>query len=935
MVRIPRAEPTLTPQAASMPDLAGSGWTAPGRAMQGLGNAISDLSGVFDAFAAEREKENDFNDKMIMLQTDNEMGLNQIEAQATYDGTGDDYLPQRSEYYATRTQDALTRISPKNQQRAALFFEERRGPYLGRDAKFGGERRQQTLVGNIDSMLASEYGKLALVPPEDFETRFHETVEGANLIIENAPLPPDVKAKLSAGAADRAYQVLMGLAQDPETSAETVEKIEGLIEALDQADREREAIEGGTLEEAPGPQSQLAPQAPDQPQKSGFNAGPDALRTQANFQIIDSYTPSPAERRKIFQKGGVVVNLDTNWAKGSKPTSPMVVIPDNSNPVQRKAAEAYATQMAALYKEQFGVDLKPRVLTRSQNGRGRAATIHTEPYAVTDKQAVAFFNTPEGAKVHAEILKATLGTIPGVHFSLPHNPGRGDNGAHGNGVHEVGLAKLVLAELKGGGQRDIAPPTYALGGPKPGAESGAARAQNTIPASEPELVQEPQLVREGQQEIQVADASGRVVPEQRSSSRRSVHSYLRDKLIDGLPKIREASQKAIAQREAMQLVTGWVAGEIPFNPVSTSGKKLLDDTLAQSDLQQQIFAGDDAAIVRGVGLSQTLRYAPKEVSQGVFGLVRSGDPEKMHRGYQAVLSVIDKAPNAFDGQSGGDEIVKEAIKFRHYADLYGGPGNAMTKMAEDKSPEVQRARKAVNEKDLKTHVDGITDATISEQMNRGFSNSATWSEWWSGPSTPANYLQRTAMVEDYKTLFKRHYEMTGDNELSHKMATFDFGHKYGVTSIFGGGQVMAYPPENFYPPVNGSHEYMAKDLMREALTYGPDAVEGSHGLQFQGFDPKTGKPQYWITWKKEDGRIGMSPRPWVPGYDEAEQEDAAKWAKEREKAMQDMEGSEGVSLAPHNLIRRAFGHKDTNPDALGPIWDAIPGRDSDEAEEQN
>jgi hypothetical protein len=891
VVRIPRAEPSLTPQAASMPDLAGSGWGAPGRALQGLGNAISDLSGVFDAFAAEREKENDFNDKMIMLQTDNEMVLNQIEAQSTYQGTGDDYLPQRSEYYDTRTQDALSRISPKNQKNAALFFEQRRGPYLERDARFGGARRQDTLVGNIDATVSSEYGKLAHVPPEDFEARFRETVDGVDLIIENAPLPPDVKSKLSSRAAEQAVQTLMGLAQDPETAGETVEKIEGLIESLGDAEKEREAIDGGALEEVPpeqpGPQSEAAPQ--EQPQQSGFNPGPAALKTQASFQIIDSYTPSPAERRKIFQKGGVVVNLDTNWTKGSKPTSPMVVIPDNATPVQRKAADAYAVQMAALYKQKFGADLKPRVVTRSQNGRGRTATIHTEPYSVTDPQAVAFFNSPEGARVHAEILKATLGTIPGVHFSLPHNPARGDNGAHGNGVHEVGLAKLVLAELKGGGQQGIAPPTYALGGPKTDQESGAGRAPNTIPAADPELVQEPQLVREGQREVQVADASGRFVPDTRTPSRRSVHSYLRERLINELPKIREASEKVIAQREAMELVKGWVTGEEPFNPVSTSGKKLLDDTLAKSDLQNRIFSGDDQALVRGVALSQSLRYAPKEVSQGIFGLVRSADPEKMHRGYQAVLSVIDKAPNAFDGQGGGDEIVNEAIKFRHYSDLYGGPANAMAKMAEDKNPEVQRARKAVNDKELKTHLDGITDATISSQMKRGFSNSSTWAEWWNGPATPANYMQRTAMIEDYKALFKRHYEMTGDNELAHKMATFDFGHKYGVTSIFGGGQVMAYPPENFYPPVNGSHEYMTKDLMREAMTYGPDAVEGSHGLQFQGFDPKTGKPQYWITWRKEDGRIGMSPRPWVPGYDEAAEEDAAKWAKEREKAMRELE----------------------------------------------
>lgn len=200
---------------------------------------------------------------------------------------------------------------------------------------------------------------------------------------------------------------------------------------------------------------------------------------------IDS-TPSPNERAEIFRKGGVVVNLDSNWAKDNRQTSPMVVIPDNATPAQRQAAEAYASRIAEVYKQQFGKSLPPRVVTRSENGRGRPFTIHTEPFSVNDERAAEFFSSPAGAQVHAQILQETFGKVPGVHFSLPHDPFRkGDHGAKGPKGSEVDLARTVLQIMRDG-------------------------------AGEPKLVQEPREVSRGQ--LRVAAASQQADPTVRSDA---------------------------------------------------------------------------------------------------------------------------------------------------------------------------------------------------------------------------------------------------------------------------------------------------------------------------------------------------------------------------------------------------------------------------------
>ncbi len=185
-----------------------------------------------------------------------------------------------------------------------------------------------------------------------------------------------------------------------------------------------------------------------EPEKEEFGQG---------FQIFGDgkRVPTLKERQDIFSKGGVTINLDSNWGPSSSNgvTSPMVVIPNRATPEQRTASENYARRVAELYNNKFGTNLKHRVVTRAENGRGRPATIHTEPYALTDKRAVEYFNSDEGRREYDKILTSTLGTIPGAQFSLPHNPAKGDNGAYGSGTNEVDRARGIIGRL------GVKPPT--------------------------------------------------------------------------------------------------------------------------------------------------------------------------------------------------------------------------------------------------------------------------------------------------------------------------------------------------------------------------------------------------------------------------------------------------------------------------------------------
>lgn len=172
--------------------------------------------------------------------------------------------------------------------------------------------------------------------------------------------------------------------------------------------------------------------------------GASLTTTPPKYSIAFSTFP---QRRKIFQEGGTPFLLDTNYsgARGGI-AEPLVVYPDGASETQKKQCLAYAQGMAQLLNEKFGRSMKGRIISRSENGRGRKFAFHTEPYALTDRQVARFMKTPEGMEAHRKLLTSTLGKAPGAHFFLPHSST--DPGAVVDGQSEVETARELLRSFE-------------------------------------------------------------------------------------------------------------------------------------------------------------------------------------------------------------------------------------------------------------------------------------------------------------------------------------------------------------------------------------------------------------------------------------------------------------------------------------------------------
>ena len=178
----------------------------------------------------------------------------------------------------------------------------------------------------------------------------------------------------------------------------------------------------------------------------GNTAKPNKRTSKVDGATYNLNFSTKAGRREIFRAGGAPILLDTNFTTGGGGiTQPLVVIPDNATDGQRTAAKAYADQIAAYLNPKLGRKMKGRVITRSENGRGRSDAFHTEPFALSDPAALRLMTSAKGMADHRKILQRTLGSLKGAQFFLPHEDG--DPGATGNGTTEVQHARELLRGL--------------------------------------------------------------------------------------------------------------------------------------------------------------------------------------------------------------------------------------------------------------------------------------------------------------------------------------------------------------------------------------------------------------------------------------------------------------------------------------------------------
>jgi hypothetical protein len=123
----------------------------------------------------------------------------------------------------------------------------------------------------------------------------------------------------------------------------------------------------------------------------------------------------------------VNVSLDYNAAPNGRARGTEVIIPDNSSPQVRAAAEAYNQRVVEFARANGIPDYPNRgVKTRSENGRGVNNTVHTEPFFNTDSDMQRAIQA--NPQAFSQIYQSSFGGIGNARIIAAHGVGN-DRGA--------------------------------------------------------------------------------------------------------------------------------------------------------------------------------------------------------------------------------------------------------------------------------------------------------------------------------------------------------------------------------------------------------------------------------------------------------------------------------------------------------------------------
>jgi LAS superfamily LD-carboxypeptidase LdcB len=198
MPRIPTTDPQVGLNIGNQPNMPLSFGTAPGRAVQKLGSAISGLQGTFNAAAKAQEKDDLFKTKLAL----GEFAGEQDRFQAEYDnGVSDDgsnHANKRLETYDKAAGKLYERIpqSEASRKYAALQLQRMRNRYGNQSTDVEIRQRGRYTINQTTGFIKNQ-----VLPKITGEVRSALTgLDLINGLVESSPIRDDVKEKIRDGA---------------------------------------------------------------------------------------------------------------------------------------------------------------------------------------------------------------------------------------------------------------------------------------------------------------------------------------------------------------------------------------------------------------------------------------------------------------------------------------------------------------------------------------------------------------------------------------------------------------------------------------------------------------------------------------------------------------------------------------------------------------
>ena len=347
-------------------------------------------------------------------------------------------------------------------------------------------------------------------------------------------------------------------------------------------------------------------------------------------------------------------------------------------------------------------------------------------------------------------------------------------------------------------------------------------------------------------------------------------------------RLAKAEEEAEKQRRANALFSG----AIPVDPGSSEDRKLVDGLYTAMPLAASLQNATPEAMEAVVHLVDKTSYIPQPAMQALRGMAVNGNPGQKAYAYQVTGRIMREQP----GAAGIDEdFKKDTTRYNTLVlDLGYTPEAAIAEVEKTKTPEFQKAKKALSDEGDKLSKALTVDDVVAKHDKSYF-------------STPefATDQQRAEVQEAYREAFRMHYIETGNEQWAKQSALNQIAQTYGTSTITGRQVLMREPPEKYYKPIaskdarSPSMDYFTDDLkqtLREVA--GKDipldkVVLRSGPTTFGDIARGRVPPSYDLLWIEEDANgipaWRTAPRPFYVDVKAAK----AKEAEIQEKAFRE------------------------------------------------
>ena len=310
-----------------------------------------------------------------------------------------------------------------------------------------------------------------------------------------------------------------------------------------------------------------------------------------------------------------------------------------------------------------------------------------------------------------------------------------------------------------------------------------------------------------QQRAATKDSYSLLIATEPDTVRESV--ILADPTLDNGDKAALVNSLRTAQKESgsVNAMIGAMAnGNVPVNAFDNEQTKVADKTY-----DKLLGSTDDADQQKAITSDFVERtgYIPKSVQAQVRQGVASADPAQ----FAAAMSQADRlerlAPVSFGAFEGGPGARDKLAMFRHMVNDLGLSGeDAAARILSMNDPTV-KANREVLKSQAATFTKDLTLAEVTDAFDPGM--------FVAEPGAGVVPEHANGLLAEYREIAEdKFYETGGDAGAAKAAALADLKTRWNISNVSGSANLMRLPPEQHYPAIDGSFEYLRSDAMETA-----------------------------------------------------------------------------------------------------------------------